>query len=377
MHSPGKIMEDSMNNTFLRRLLVGLCLGSPLTALAGGVDILVPEASRVDIPGMRPGWGFTVEGAALRSFNNNLNYFSFTSSLSGATGGGVSNSLIENVNFIENIDPNYAFNLRVGLDYTLAGSANVLKLYYEHLFARTASATFNTFIPSSGGLGSSESWVEATGSAKQKLDGVSLLSEQHILIGPSWETTIMGGVRYARVSQDLNIINPTISINPSVRASLQIDTIEADATMQYNGVGPLVGLGANFTFFRNFAIGAEAQGSLLIGLNKISSTSVETVLQSTITITETDILSDNIYSVVPELFARLYGNYLYRFNNGSELLVEAGWRVNQFFNLRTFSNNGNQSNGAFGASNGVLAPDSTNSDDIGFSGPYVLVHYKL
>lgn len=339
-----------MKRALLRSLLIGSCAIAPIMAFAGGIDVEKPCCTvRVDIPEMREGWGFSVQGAALRGYNNDLNYINVLESTSATTVGG-------NTFFVNNVDantvePNYDFALLLGVDYTFADSANMIKLFYEHLFSTTANGNSYDLIGN-----------EYEGSVKLKLDGVSLLSEQHIIIGPYWEATFSGGLRYARVSQYFNSSLETGSDFPDIPGQ---DTPSLlgyfTESMQFNGVGPLAGLGGMFHVTPSIKVGAEAQAALLVGKNDANL--ITNVLTPTLGVLPAyDSVTSNydansIYSIVPEMYARIYGNYFYRCADGMELELEAGWRMNQFFNLRTDS---------FG-----------DSDDIGFSGPYLMGHLKL
>jgi hypothetical protein len=356
-----------MKKTLLRSLLIGAASIAPIAAIAGGVEVeTCCKPPRVDIPDMREGWSFSIEGSALRGYNNNLTYSEFTSFFSETIGSTVFET---EEAFVNDIAPNYAFGLRVSANYTLANSANVLKLFYEHLFRRSASDETAAIIP----VSSSENVAVASeGSAREKLDGVTLLSEQHILIGPYWETTFSGGVRFAHVGQDLTASSAAALLSNLAPSDVIAERI--NSSMQFNGVGPMVGFGSMFHVWENIAIGGEAQAALLMGRNKIgfteflanSSTPIFAADPAAIVVNE-DI--DSIYSIVPEMYYRLYANYFYRFNNGSTMQVEAGWRANQFFNLRTFARGVVSAEG--------IAVNVTNSDDIGFSGPYLMLQYNL
>lgn len=367
-----------MRTILLRSIIIGAAAIAPILGFAGGVEVEpCCNPPRVDIPDMPAGWGFVVEGAALRGYNNDLDYFALT----GTDVIRPIPTVIETYDnsFIKQINPVYAFGLRVGVDYTLADSANVIKLSYEHLFNRLASndgnVVFETLkIPV---------LLEFEGEARQKLDGATLLSEQHILIGSYWEATISGGVRFAHLGQELEPAG-LLELGFS-ELLLGAEALNANYTMQFNGVGPLVGVGGLFHLNEMFGIGANVQGALLMGRNSIDAHFTEFLIEKTgitpptLTVPPLTIATgvasaeiENIYSIVPEFFYRIYANYNYHFDNGSQLELEGGWRANQFFNVRTFQT------GALSTTPGAaLNVGTTLSDDIGFSGPYFLVHYKL
>lgn len=335
-----------MKKTLLSSLLLGACCAAPIAAIAGGIDVVVPGPPRVDIPDMREGWGFMIEGAALRGYNNDLSYFTFDSEVFAPADVTFADKVFE-------VKPDYAFNLRVGVDYTLADSANILKLNYEHLFHNTTSNSENLITGAAG-------TVYAKGSVEQQLDDVNLVSEQHILIGPYIEATITGGLRYARVSQDFS------AVVDATGAGLGFtEAATTTSSFQFNGVGPLGGMGAMFHLTENFALGGETQVALLIGESKLtgSDSDIFTFAGDTF-IANGTIRTNDVYSIVPELYARIYGNYFYRFDDGMELQLELGWRVNQFFNIRT------------AVDDHVVNPTTT-SNDIGFSGPYLMGHLKI
>jgi len=352
-----------MKNIFLRSLILGAGYLSPLIAIAGDIDIVTPLVPiSVQLPNMLEGWGFSVEGTALRAYDNNLTYFSQAITTAGVI---VDPSLNTNTSYqqYEPLDGIYSFGLHVGVDYTFHDYANVLKLYYEHLFARTASDNFvdSEIFPETPTL---ETLSIASGSIKQKLDAITLISEQHLLIGPFWEATFSGGARFTHVSQMLHTTSSLTSDN----VSLDVFTTDttSDYSMQFNGVGPVAGLGTLFHLFPSLTLGVEGQLAALIGRNKINTSFNIINLTNNVATFNGDFINqvNEIYSVVPEAYLRIYGNYLYTFSNASELEIEAGWRVNQFFNLRTFDSD-------------YTSQNTTTSDDIGFSGPYLLVHYKI
>jgi hypothetical protein len=290
---------------------------------------------------MAEGWGFYVEGSAIRAYNNDLAYAFYDE------------SLIPLVASVETVKPDWNFGLRVGVDYTLADSANIMKLFYEHIFDRNSSDSSEDYRDIGYGA-----------DVKVKLDGVTLLSEQHILIGPYWEATLSGGLRYARVEQQFNIgVGTAVDFEDDDEFAIGFNT-----TSQFNGVGPLGGVGGMFHVTENLAFGAEAQGALLLGRTKHS---VEN--------DAFEINSDDVTSIVPELFSRIYGNYFYRFNDGMELQVELGWRLNQFFNIETRYARDDVASAGLGLSDDTTAAfiPATVSDDIGFSGPYLSAHLKI
>jgi hypothetical protein len=335
-----------MNKTLLRSLLLGACCAAPIAAVAGGVEVApCCQPPRVDIPDMRAGWGFYLEGAAIQAYNNNLSY-GFVEIVPAVIPTVVGEFKIPNVT------PKWNFAIRGGVDYTLADSANVLKLDYEHVF--DSNATDNTEIDVLG-------FVHG-GEVKIKLDGVRLVSEQHILIGPYWEATLTGGLRYAHVQQ---------TYERAIASGVfgDDDDLEGSATffgdsheVKFNGVGPLGGFGGMFHLTENLALGGETQIALLLGRNT-NSIGLEYAVDGVV-ISEGGVDVSETTSLVPELFARIYGNYFYRFTDGMELQVELGWRLNQFFNVRD-----------------AIANDFFDvthvSDDIGFSGPYLSAHLKI
>jgi len=354
-----------MNITFLRSLLLGTCCAVPLGTVAGDIGVIAPIPPRIDIPAITEGWGFFIEGAAMRGYNNNFDYLI---SSEGNTIFSAGSTLISSNDIaILNVDPVYAFDLRVGVDYTLAAAGNIIKLYYEHLFDRQANDSYQNSL---GDI--------SKASARQKLDEITLSSEQHILIGPAWETTITGGMRFSHVAQKFN---PQYFVAPRSSFSAP-DILNSGATMQFDGAGPLAAIGTIFNLTGYFSLGAEAQAALLMGLNKISYNIIETQFFDDGTINETfsPAAIDNLYSLVPEFSYRIYGNYFYRFMSGSELEIELGWRATQFFNLRTFavvSIKPTQLSLSPLFPTDLVYTDATNSDDIGFSGPYLMAHIRL
>lgn len=350
-----------MKNLFFPSLRHGInaslwvaCCAVQLPAQAGGIDIFSPPpALHVTIPAMKGGLGFSVEGSALRVYENDLSYITAgtTTVVSEAP-----NTDVFIQNSVEKITPGYAPAIRASIDYTFSDYANVISLVYEHLFSRDFTSSVQNL----------DQTVDFSSSMRQKLDTGAILSEQHILIGPFWETTLTGGVLFAHLEQ-------TFSANgfaPSLTDSVTSSTIQS--TMQFNGVGPLLGMNAIINMLDYLSFGAEIQGALLLGKNNLSIDSATTFVTEGASFPITNTL-EPIYALAPELYYRIYANLFFRAPNNMEFQFEGGWRANQFFNLRTFDRNPlTQIENVAG-----MGINSTVSNDLGFSGPYVRVHIQL
>jgi hypothetical protein len=360
-----------MKKFILRSLAISCISIAPVVTMAGGVDVTpCCIQSNVDIPKMLNGWGFWVEASALRPYNVNLNYVGINPTIEETSG---LNTIVWEAGINDSLTPTYDFNLRVGVSYALGDTANILKLFYEHLFHRDYSSSTQITVPHLTQLEYTD--VLAQGTASQKLDGVTFLSEQHILLGSIWESTVSLGVRYARVSQHIQAWDLLNNYSSANLTPTNIESANDTFAMQFNGVGPLLGFGGIFNLWNNLVLGAETQAALLVGKNKIAANGSfidVNKVSSTVYYDTVDDDIDSIYSMVPELYYRLYANYFYQFANATELQVELGWRANQFFNLRTFDTF-NQLNGGFDR----ITVNTTTSDNIGFSGPYLMIQYVL
>jgi hypothetical protein len=356
-----------MKRNIIRGFLIGVTSIASVTCFAGGIEVEeCCTPTQVTLPKMPEGWGFTIEGAAILPFNNNLNY----EEINFGTFATSTNTFEYDNDLFKDIRPGYAFQLTLGVDYTLENSGNVVKLFYEHLFTRTADNDFEATLPLDSNI---IPVIAADASLNEKLDGVTLLSEQHIMIGSNWETTISGGMRFAHLMQELQVNEFGADICYSCHSVFFVLEDKEEYTMQYNGVGPLIGFSATMHAFDNFSIGGQAQGAILVGRNNIDFTATTTQINVNTPLSNYRFATyeskiDSILSIVPEMYYRLYGNYVYQFRNNSELTIEAGWRGNQFFNVRTFV--------GF-VSPGNIEYNETTSEQIGFSGPYLMLHYKI
>lgn len=363
---------------FLLRVLSLACSIIPAASIAGGLESPhSPILPTVTIPTITPGLGLSIQGSALRGYNNNLNYASPSDAfifgiirLNPVNPGSVS---------FYTLSPPYAFALQVGLDYALADQGNILKLNYEHLFNRESTANNSDTYVSTSVLDPISTVVfGGTGSLDQKLDNISLFSEQHVLIGAKWETTFSGGLRFAHLVQELSTKELATIDTPATSTALT-----TSSTMQFNGVGPMAGLGALFHLNNSLLIGTQVEGALLLGLNKINN-QIRThivVPPSTNSLAVYPFFNTNSYGTVPELAYSIYANYFYRFNNQAEMEIEIGWRMDQFFNLRTFNDFNSVINmvtaGNYVENIASAALNLIQSDDIGFSGPYLMTHIKF
>jgi len=352
-----------MKKFLIRSLLLSTCSITSMTAIAGDIDIVeILEPPRVDIPDTEEVWGIGIEGMYLRPYNNNLGYSALTNSLLNTSTG---TTYINGV--VRTIDPSYNWGLRATLYHVLGDSGNLAKLSYEQFFGQESHDQYiDLQIPQ-----------ELSGEVRLKFRAISLTTEQHMLIGPYWEAAFVGGLRYAHLEQDLEI-NDVINVSGMFENFYTFSPY----TLKFDGVGPLLGIGSLFHLGNGFSVGAEGLATLFVGNNRIDVHETENsfnICPSSLlciapsdTITFTDYDLDNTFSLVPELYYRIYANYFYHFDDGTEIELEAGWRANQFFNMRTRINGVGQPD-AFHAASVV----GVKSDDIGFSGPYAMVHVNF
>jgi len=357
-----------------RQLLTTLTIATPLFAHAGGIEIIEATAPCCEvIPNMISGWGFSIEGAALRPYDNDLIY-GLNSSNEYSSDGPDSN-IFDIDNYYKYFKPKYAFNLRVGLSYTFYDSGTVLQLFYEHYFNRkvTDSSAFEVTNDQRDTPPRTFDYFNE-GSLRNKFDGVTLAAEQHFILGPFWESTLTGGLRFAHLSQQIELANNFVQVQDA-----NFFNATAFNSMQFNGAGPLAGIGTIFHLNEDFAIGAEGLGALLMGRNKIGSNvtyNSGTVGSLPDTTVNANNHIDSIYSIVPEVYYRIYGNYSYLFANNTELTIELGWRGNLFFNVRTALLEGDVSSNKpplFNSTEQI----PTFSTDLGFMGPYLTVYYQI
>lgn len=362
-----------MKRFLLYPCLMSLLSANPLMALAGGLETPIPlELSAipaVDIPEQKKGFSIGIESALLRPYNNNLGYgFTVHPFLGATTPSGI--NYFDEIVTVDELGPQYDFNLRLNVDVVLGYSGNKFRLTYDHLFDRNIQDHVTN-------------WEEGSvvGEVRQKLDMATLISQQHMLIGQYWEASFSGGVGFAHLNQHMRSYSNTLFAETPFQ---RLTTLTK--SVQYNGVGPLLGLGSTFHATPSISLGAETESILLIGNNNLDmiedytnnnlNSSGEIVSYFT-GHTSTD--GKGIYNIVPQWNYRVYVNYLYRTGSENALLVELGWRGTQFFNVRSYEAptlfRGTET--SFTIFNGISSVQSTTSDKISFAGPYLLLRWDM
>lgn len=319
-----------MKKGFLTTVFGAFCVCWTAVAVAEDVltmpknEELIEETyiPNVDVPDNQGSAGFSVEGWWARAYNNNLVYTQHIYSLYG---------------FSDSLSPDSDFAGRVEVQYVGPESFNWIKFDYEHF---PESHDKKLYIAN----------AIFEGEVEAGFRGATALAEQPLYIGKYWTSTFFGGMRFAQLEQRFT------HVDISRRAEIVLgDSVGERYELRYDGVGPIIGTSALLQR-KGLGVGVRGYTALLLGNSKINGFSIQNVPFSLdLNFSPVDIPEQ--YSIVPEMHMRGFINYTYSTIMLSNFTIEAGWRMNEFFNLR-----------ARNCDRKLL------SDQLGFSGPYVLFH---
>jgi hypothetical protein len=228
---------------------------------------------------------------------------------------------------LKNVDLGYDWGWGVNVGYTFAQTGNDINLNYFHFDSDAISSA----IAPPGGI-IDTNIVNIKEKADYDLDQVDLTGGQSINVGCRLRLHFSSGLRWSDVKHEFNDDFLQRNQNPALPNGHVVATEKND----FDGVGPLVGIDANYYLGMGFGIVGHIDSALLIGNidTKSNATTVNFVNpNTTITITG-DFKAKSTRRVVPVTDAKLGADYIYLFNNSqnSNLTLEVGYQVSNYFN---------------------------------------------
>lgn len=156
-------------------------------------------------------------------------------------------------------------------------------------------------------------------STTDKFDQVNLVMGQHVDVGMMKNARFYGGLQYAKIqagAQAVYTINPAFL--PDTGGIQSFDDID------FNGVGPVIGLDYAYNVANGFSITASTAAAILYGTSR----------QNTGYVYGVGAIVTPTYSIhkvlVPELEAKLGANYAWQMAQGT-LNLQAGYQVLNYF----------------------------------------------
>lgn len=274
-------------------------------------------------------------------------------------------------NNINSIDPSHQWAWRIIAGYEY-GAANDITLSYLHarpsdddsVSVTSPAAIKNPNDPFTGVI----DYTSASGDVDYELDQVDLTLGQKI--NPLRCITLhpFGGLRYARITRDLDT---TFNL-PS---SSFVET--ASDNSKFTGIGPIAGLDASFDVGNGFKIVGRVDAAVLIGTID-ESFSASAVTRGTVVDLAKNVDVDSTRRVVPVIDARLGAAYTYDMGNESDFTVELGWQASAYHDavdkVSIGNDGGLQANLAGG---GTFDTPVRNTSSLGLNGPYLNFVYRM
>lgn len=323
---------------FTRTIIATACLMTSFGALAhsykgdykGEAMPLMP----VTIPVLAGGFDFTLGGLYLKPTSSNTEYVSTTTS---ATVDGVTTT----TNDSESVNPKYTWGFLLGLGYVFPGTANDVRINWQHLHDNGDSddssfvGPIDLVIPMGDDgfeLGDDQT-ATAEGEVVYDFDAVDLTFGQYINIGPRLQTRLFTGLRWARLTNELS---GNYTFNTPGEGGTGFTSYSADSDSTFNGIGPIFGIEANYGVGYNIGIAGYFDAALLVGKVNLDQNTHEASYDQggdLDGITNTSFDYDSQSVVAPAWDARLGINYTYMMNNGSAFRFEIGYQVSKYIDV--------------------------------------------
>ncbi|QLH41486.1 MAG: hypothetical protein HWD59_01330 [Coxiellaceae bacterium] len=327
------------------------------------------EVSVPQLPG-----GFVVGGTLLylqpTPTNGDLDYATLTTINPVASGQAFNTSTS-----VVSLDPSYTFGGGVNVGYIFPGTGNDINLSYIHLNSDDDSTTVNganqfilpintAILPVIPFPGLAYSSSSATTSVQYNIDQVDLSFGQFLEVGCRLVLHPFAGARFAAIErkQQNNYVGtvsaPQFDINNN--PLLQQTNQKSD----FYGVGPLAGLDASYYLWRGIGLVGHFSGALMVGSIDAKQTATQALtlgsfFGETVNLTEDESIETNSSTrIVPAVDAKWGLDYTYLFNNSidSDLTIEAGYQVSQYFNA---------------IDKVSLLDGATSTSNLGLNGPYI------
>jgi len=329
---------------YTKLCLATLCFISSVSAFADGYKGEAPPLVPVTIPSFAGGFEFSLGALYMTPDSSNLDYLVVQS---------IGWEAVNTSDVDYAVNPGYNWGFVLGLGYVFPNTANDVKLdwmYFHNNFKSSefivgGDAQLVSFVPGFqmelGDSSSGNVTLNANGTVKYDFDAVDLTFGQYLNIGPRLQTRLFTGLRYMRLDDDLSTEYAAITNRGVSTGSVSSTFVDGSVNSSFNGLGPMVGMKADYYLGTGFSLSGGIDMALLVGqlsLNADSQVAVFTQSGSTAPYRLTD--AENVdYSydsqqvIAPGFDAKFALNYKYQFNNGTLLGLELGYQVTKYIDV--------------------------------------------
>lgn len=299
-----------------------------LSAQAAPVAKDNPFNTQVD-PNLLPGLEFNIGALWLKPGASNLNYTIYNVAVAPPQSPFWSE---------QEVQPTFSAAFDLGARYVFPNASNEdVRLDWTHLSTSNSAATsannFTVFLGPDYEIGPSGVPIRnATATAKFNYDVVNLDVGQYLTFGQHADIRLFGGLSTGFLREE--VVSDYSGTTGAPYAGPF--NMNQDVTSNFTGVGPRIGLHADYNTNCGLGFLGEAAVSALIGsehsiTNYIGSGAQLQALYHQ-TLNYQTIQDQNVYQVVPGLDAKLGVDYKHTFNNADLLTVSAGYQAAVYFN---------------------------------------------
>ncbi len=326
---------------YTKLCLATLCFISSVSAFADGYKGEAPPLVPVTIPNFAGGFEFTLGALYMVPNTSNLEYLG-TSHIEDA---GI-NAVNDRVDY--NVHPNYNWGFLLGLGYVFPNTSNDVKLDWMYFHNDFKSSEFVVghgqdvaFVPGFETFLDGDEVLHAIGKVNYEFDAVDLTFGQYINIGSRLQTRLFTGLRYMRLDDNLSTDYAIYESRGVSTGSVVNIFADGSVNSSFNGLGPMVGIKADYYLGAGWSLAGAVDGALLVGqlsLNADGQTAVflqsgSTTPYTLVAATNVDYNYDSQNVIAPGFDAKFGLNYKYQFNNGTLLAFELGYQVTKYIDV--------------------------------------------
>ncbi|MAZ39956.1 MAG: hypothetical protein CMF49_07525 [Legionellales bacterium] len=319
-------------------IIIGTLLAaSNLYAGNTGNQVQAPTGVSLQAPKSESAWSFGIEALYMKPSNATFQYVQI-SNQSTPTQTHQNNS----------VNPSSDWGGEFDATYHFAGNSRDIEVALMNLDVDNTGSTQIQDGQMSDPFGISNRFTDsANADMDNSVDAVDVVFGQTFKIGPVVTMRPFGGVRYA----DLESNNVAQYFNSQASAPAQGN---GRINSEFVGFGPRAGLDASFHVSSRISVVGTVGASLLVG-------DIDTKLTTTAYQDNPQIIDNNeSRASVPELDAKLGINYQQKLSANNSLDIQVGYQVVDYFDVI---------NKDFIDASTINTV--SNSDDLGFQGPYI------